>query len=174
MEDKALYLFAQFDEKTEETLAGYYTILSRHGFTGRQTKNIPYHFTLGSLGIENKGSLIEKLEKVCSETECIDICLGHIGLFGLNVLFVGPNMNFELLSLQNRFFPDCGYGLTPWTAHATLLIDEPDAVLKALPIVAENFKPMSAQIQSIGLYEFFPARFIMSCGLQDKGRACQS
>jgi hypothetical protein len=108
------------------------------------------------------------LRQVCSQTDCIDIRLDHIGLFGLNVLFIEPNMNLELLSLQKRFFDDCGNGYHHWAAHATLLMDEPEIIMKALPIIVENFKPCHAQIKSIGLYEFFPTRFIENFNLKFK------
>ncbi|NLG98700.1 MAG: 2'-5' RNA ligase family protein [Chloroflexi bacterium] len=165
MEDKSLYLLAQFDQETQEILAGYYDILRQNGFIGKQTKNIPYHFTLGKKEIDCEKQLIDDLEKICANTTCIDIHLSHIGLFGLGVLFIAPDMNFELLTLQQKFFPHCGSGAYNWTAHATLLIDEPENILKALPVIAENFKPFISRIERIGLYEFFPTRFIKECSL---------
>jgi hypothetical protein len=95
----------------------------------------------------------------------LDVILSHIGLFGLEVLFIVPDMNFELLTFKQKFFPHCGNGAYNWTAHATLLIDEPEKISKALPILAKNFKPFIARIESIGLYEFFPMRFIKECSL---------
>jgi 2'-5' RNA ligase len=163
--DSKLYVIAQFDDETQDMLLSYHKMLQRHGFTGKQTKDIPYHFTLGSYDINAENQTIEKLKQVCAKTDCIDIKLSHIGLFGLKVLFIEPNVNFELLNLTRSFFPDCGNGSHPWTAHATLLIDEPEIILKALPIVAENFKPFRAKITSVSLYEFFPARFIKKCNL---------
>jgi len=162
MQEKKFYLVAQFDKKTHNKLAGYYDILRKNSLIGSQTKDIPYHFTLGShdyaAGIEKK--LTNDLERICSETSCIDIHLSHIGLFSQRVLFVAPSMNFELLKLQQSFFPNCGNGSHLWTAHATLLIDEPEAILKAIPIAAKEFNPFKAQIESVALYEFFPQRLI--------------
>jgi len=158
--EKSFYLLAKFDENTQSTLSGYYDILRENGFTGEQTKNIPYHFTLGSRVIDDEKQITNDLEKICPTTNCFDINLAHIGLFGLNVLFISPNMNFELLKLRQKFFHNCGNGFHTWTAHATLLIDKPDMIIKALPILAENFKPFKARIESVELYEFFPARFI--------------
>jgi 2'-5' RNA ligase len=166
MADKELYLLAQFDEETEKTLEGYYKVLQEHGFVGKQTKNIPYHFTLGSCSTDCEEQLIHKMDELCSNTDCIDIRLDHIGLFGLNVLFIEPNINFELLNLQKSFFNNCCSGYHHWTAHATLLIDEPEIILKALPIVVDNCKALKAQIKSVGLYEFFPTRFIKECNLK--------
>ena len=109
--------------------------------------------------------MMDDLDRVCSETACIDIKMDHIGLFGLSCLFIEPNINFELLGLQKKFFDDCGNGIHPWTAHATLLIDAPEAILKAIPLVAKIFQPFEARIESIALYEFFPARLIKLCNL---------
>ncbi len=96
MDNKALYLLAHFDEETQNILSGYYKILQQHGFSGKQTKNIPYHFTLGSREVAQKDELLQKMRDICLKTNAIDIGLSHIGLFGLNVLFIAPNMNFEL------------------------------------------------------------------------------
>lgn len=166
MQNKSLYLIAQFDKKTQDKLTGYYDILKKHNFIGKQTKDIPYHFTFGSCDIDREEQLIHQMDKVCSAADIIEINLSHIGLFGLNVLFIEPNMNLELLTLQRHFFPDCGSGYHVWSAHTTLLMDEPEEILRALPIIAENFKPFKAQIESICLYEFFPARFIKECKLK--------
>jgi len=165
MDEKSLYLLAQFDDETEEMLSACYAELVQQGFVGKQTKDIPYHFTLGCFDCCHEENLVSELEKICSTTKIIDIRLDHLGLFGLKVLFAEPNMNFELLSLQKAFFDGCGNGYHPWTAHATILLDEPDNIIKALPIVADKFKPTHARITSVGLYEFFPKRFIKKCVL---------
>ena len=167
MKDKFLYLLAQFDKETQEILSGHYDILQQNGFVGNQTKNIPYHFTLGKKDIDYEKQLIDDLDKICTSIACIDIHLSHIGLFGLGVIFIAPDMNFELLTFQQKLFPNCGNGAYNWTPHATLLIDEPERIQKALPIVAENFRPFKARIESIGLYEFFPKRFIKECSLNN-------
>ena len=69
-------------------------------------------------------------------------------------------MNFELLNLEKALFNDCGNGVHNWTDHATLLIDEPEKILQAIQIVTETFQPFAAKIESLSLYEFFPARLI--------------
>lgn len=167
MNDKFLYLLAQFDKETQEILTGHYDILQQNGFIGYQTKDIPYHFTLGKKEVDCEKQLIDYLDKICANTAYIDIHLSHIGLFGLGIIFIAPNMNFELLTFRQKFFPDCGNGAYNWTAHATLLIDEPEGILKALPIVTKNFKPFKARIESLGLYEFFPMRFIKEYSLNN-------
>jgi hypothetical protein len=159
--DKFFSLLAQFDDVTQKTLSGYYDILRQNGFLGNQTKDVPYHFTLGKKDLKCEKQLVNDLEKICNETACIEIHLSHIGLFSTgDVVFIAPDMNFELLTLQQKFYPHCGNGAYNWTAHATLLIDEPVNIKNALPLIIDNFKPFIAHIESIGLYEFFPKRFI--------------
>jgi 2'-5' RNA ligase len=165
MQDKVLSLLAIFDSATQDRLGDYYDILFQNGFIGTQTKDVPYHFTLGSRSVDYEEQMINELNIICSETPCIDISLGYIGLFGQRVIFVAPCMNFELQKLQNRFFDDCGNGCHKWAAHATLLLDEPQAILEALPIVTEKFQPFKARIESVALYEFFPKRFVKECML---------
>jgi 2'-5' RNA ligase len=165
MNDKYLYLAAQFDNETQGILSGYYDILRQNGFEGNQTKNIPYHFTLGKRELDYEKHLKDDLELICASTTRIDIHLSHIGLFSKKVLFIAPDMNTELLTLQQKFFPQIGHGAYDWTAHATMLLDDQDKVLNALPIMTEIFRPFIAHIDSIGLYEFFPMRFIKEYSL---------
>lgn len=166
MQEKKLYLLAQFDKDTQNVLSGYYEMLRQKGFIGNQTKNIPYHFTLGSHSsgsVNLEQQLADDLERICAQTMPFDITMGYIGMFAQNVLFVAPNINFELLKLQQSFFPDYVSGSHPWSAHATILIDEPEAILKAAAIVTKNHKPFTARIESVALYEFFPARLVKEC-----------
>jgi 2'-5' RNA ligase len=63
----------------------------------------------------------------------INIKFNGFGLFGLNVLFLNPNMNKKLIELydyvkENSFNRD-----EDLAAHMTLLIDEPENILKILP-----------------------------------------
>lgn len=162
---KKLYLLACFDPNTQNSLSDLYENLRAQGFTGKQTPDIPYHFTLGSYEVNQVEQVNAELNRLCAQTACIDIVMSHIGLFGLNVLFIEPNLNFELLELHRGFFPGGGHGCHDWAAHATLLMDEPD-VLRALPIVAGHFKPFCARIERVALYEFFPAKLICECELK--------
>ncbi|GHV06089.1 hypothetical protein FACS1894217_04100 [Clostridia bacterium] len=160
MADKRTYLLAVFDEDTQQRMAGYYEILTAKGLVGQQTKDIPYHFTLGDVETEREADIVEKTEEICANSTPIEFRMDHIGLFGSNVLFLEPNMNFELLELQSKLFPGCGHGYTPWTAHGTILLDEPDNILKAVPLLAQSFRAFASRIESVSIYEFFPTRYI--------------
>lgn len=75
------------------------------------------------------------------------------------VLFIAPSVNNELFYLQQCFNLNRLDQLS-WVAHTTMLIDEPEQVQKAIPILAKSFNSFIARIERISLYEFFPARFI--------------
>lgn len=161
MEEKRVYLLAQFDEATERRLAAMYGELVGVGYLGKQTPCVPYHFTLGSFEVERELEVLERAREVCRRACAFDINLSHIGLFGLKVLFVAPSMNAELLGLHDALIPEePASGCHNWVAHATLLIDEADTIQTAASIVARTFSPFPARIESVGVYEFFPPRFI--------------
>ena len=163
---RILYLLAKFDSKTQEILSGYYDVLSKKGYVGTQNKDVPYHFTLGSFDCSDEEEKLKEMEAVASSTKPFDIRLDHIGVFGMNTIFIEPNMNFELLELETKFFDCNGRGSHLWTAHSTILMDEPYNIVTALPILLEEFTPINARIDKIGLYEFTPTSLIKECTLK--------
>ncbi|MBO5256160.1 MAG: hypothetical protein J6C42_01490, partial [Clostridia bacterium] len=169
MAEKSLYVMAGFDAETEERLAELQNLLYANGFTGTQTKGIPFHLTLGSRPAdeENEEWLLEIMREVAEISFDFTVTFNHIGIFsGGKVLFAAPDTEMELLHLNGSFdFSD-----DSWTPHATLLIDEPSVILDALPLVLENFKPFTARIDKLYLYEFFPSRHIATIGLGVENR----
>lgn len=168
MDNKRIYLLAQFDESTNKVLATLYDNLAQIGLVGEQTKEIPYHFTLESFDLECEQQLLERLQAVSAKTKAFDISLSHIGLFGLKVLFLAPSMSTQLLQLYQDVVPDAAIdGGQNWVAHTTILIDNPDKIQTAIPVVAQHFTPFVGRIQSIGVYEFFPKKVIAEFNLSD-------
>jgi hypothetical protein len=159
MNDKFLYVLAQYDKETQLKLNKIQKVLSDNGFIGRQTPELPYHITLGSFETAQEELLIKKFKIVSGNIDSFDIKLSSIGLFGLDVLFIAPSVNHELLNLKNYFNGNCADGFD-WMAHTTLLIDDHKTIQQAIPYAAENFKGFTARIESIRLYEFWPTRFI--------------
>lgn len=160
MKDKFLCVMAQYDKETELKLKEIQKLLWDNGFVGKQTPNLPNHITLGSFDISQEQLLKEKF-KMASQQFCgFDIKLNNIGLFGLDVLFIAPSVNHELLNLQQYFNNDYADGFG-WTAHTTMLIDDNEIIQKALPYVANKFRSFTGKIESISLYEFWPTRFIL-------------
>lgn len=160
MKDKFLCVMAQYDKETELKLKEIQKVLLDNGFIGKQTPNLPNHITLGSFDVSQEEIIKERVKKVANNFKSFDIKLNNIGLFGLDVLFIAPAVNHELLNLQQYFNIDYADGLG-WTAHTTMLIDDHEIIQNALPYVAKSFKSFIGRIESISLYEFWPTRFIL-------------
>ena len=164
MADKALYVLAGYDESTEQRLAGIQNGLYRLGFTGTHTKNIPQHITLGSFPVEQEAELVDLVHRTADTTVPFEVTFNHVGLFtGAKVLFIAPDTSKELLELKEHFGNSYG-----WTPHTTMLIDEQETVLNALPEVIRTFSSFRGSVTSLHLYEFFPARHILTVELKGK------
>lgn len=160
MSDKHLYALATFDPDTEARLAELDALLKSAGFFGSQTQGIPHHLTLCRYDPSQEADACRKLAALCEGTSTFPVLLGHIGLFGLRVLFLAPEPNERLLKLVREASTDSLDAADAWAGHATLLIDEDAAILRALPLVAANFSGLQARITGISLYEFFPTRHV--------------
>ena len=160
MMDKRLYLLAELNDESQIKLKEFEKIIFENGLIGRQIKDIPYHITLCSFSVEMEDYLKELLEKASKKITKITIKCSSLGLFGLNVLFVNPDMNSGLIELHNYVKEKSFEKDDDLAAHVTLLIDEPESILKILPKIAENYKGITGTIDHISLYEFFPKRFI--------------
>lgn len=166
MQDKLLYAIAVFDEETLKYMEGIQNVIKEAGIAGQQTPGIPHHITLASYDTSREEEIKELLEEVCSKTRSFDLAFNHIGLFGLRVMFLAPDVNYELLELHNKLDKSSIPDSRGWTAHVTLLIDEDQNIQKAIPLAAQNFGYFKARIESVRLYEFFPSRFIGEYKLQ--------
>ena len=161
--DKALYILAGYDSDTENHLSAMQNELYEKGFSGQQTKNIPQHITLGSFPVEMEAELIDRLHVLSKETKSFELTLNHIGIFGgSRVLFVAPDINKELLELKEMFGKSRG-----WTPHTTMLIDEPEIIMRAAPVILNRFAPFSGKVTALHLYEFWPTRHILTVDLSD-------
>jgi len=161
MEDRRIYLMAQFDKATDRRLADVYGRLVAMGLTGEQTTGIPYHITIGSFAPECEEQVLKRLQSVSLSTKAFDVNLSNIGLFGQRVLFIAPSINTELLNLHDDLIPsEPMIGCHNWVAHVTIFVGSPDEVSAATPIVAQSFSPFPAKIESVAVFEFFPSRFI--------------
>ena len=160
MSEKFLCLLATFDEETSRRMKEIEQIINQEGIIGKQTPNLPHHITLASFDISQEDEVKQLLQVICSKTESFNLEFNHIGLFGLKVLFLAPDVNYELLELHKNFDRFEIKNSRGWTAHATILIDDAENIQRALPIVAQNFQQLKAKVHSLSLYEFFPTRFI--------------
>ncbi|MBC8059099.1 MAG: 2'-5' RNA ligase family protein [Clostridiaceae bacterium] len=166
MSEKFLCIIATFDEETSKGMKEIYHSINEAGIIGKQTTDIPHHITLAYFETRLEDEIRELLQEVCARTKSFDLSFNHIGLFGLKVLFLAPNVNYELLQLHKDLDRDGIKSSQGWTAHTTILIDETEIIQKALPLVAQSFQQLNGRVESVSLYEFFPTRFIAKFNLQ--------
>ena len=161
---------AELDNDTQAKIKEFEKVILNNGLVGKQTKDIPYHITLCQFPLEDRGYLENLLEKINKKYDEIEITFSGFGLFGLNVLFLNPNMNKELMELFLALKKNSQYENDDLAAHVTLLMDEPENILAILPKVNEKFRPFTGRITNISLYEFFPKQFIKRIDLLPKNR----
>ena len=127
MSEKALYVLAGYDDKTEAYLSSIQNKLYERGFTGTHTKNIPQHITLGSFPIDMEDELVRLIRRQSTQLNSFEVTFNHIGVFGGGkVLFIAPDCSKVQLNLKEVFGTNYG-----WTPHTTMMIDEPDVMLKS-------------------------------------------
>lgn len=161
--DRFLCVLAGFDGETEARLAALQNRLYRQGFTGTQSKNIPLHITLGTFPPPEEEAAREAMARAAGACSPFEVDFEHIGVFGgSRVLFVAPDISRPLLRLKEHFGPS-----GRWTPHTTMLMDRPEAVYRALPVLAEGFQAFQGQVTALHLYEFWPARHILSLPLSN-------
>ena len=166
--DKRLYILAEFDGAAQEKIRDLAKLLRENNLEGTQTKDIPYHITLGSYAANIENDLMILLDEIEKNITAFDVSFGSLGLFGLKVLFLNPDMSLELIELYNYIKGKSPHEGDNLSAHATLLIDEPESILKALPLLAGKFRAFGGKVKYLSLYEFFPARFIGRIELREK------
>ena len=161
MGNRFLCVLAGYDDLTEAYLAGLQSDLYAQGFSGTQTRDLPQHITLGSFPTDRESALIGQVCAAARETRPFSLTFNHLGLFsGGRVLFVAPDTNRPLLALKERFGSSAG-----WTPHTTMLIDEPQTILRALPPLTGGFAPFAGRVERLFLYEFWPTRLILELPL---------
>lgn len=168
MAEKFIVLMADWDDKTQKVLSGWYEELRKQGFVGNQTPNLPYHISLVTFPLEKENEAVELIKKVAVKTAPASVHLSHIGLFaGGKILFGAPERNVQLDKLHDA----CDIGIVqeyPWTPHTTILIDEPEVVHSALPTLIKTFHPLVGTISRLHLCAFWPTREIAAFDLTGK------
>ena len=168
MDEKFLALIATFDDETSQEMKEIERILHEAGLVGTQTPGIPHHITLTYYDHERVDEVKELAESVSSSTKRFDISFNHIGLFSLKVLFLGPDVNHELLNLYERLRVNDVEPEWGWTPHATLLIDDAENIHKALDLVVQQIRQINGRIESLQLYESDPFKLIGEYTLVEK------
>ncbi|MGL4337588.1 MAG: 2'-5' RNA ligase family protein [Turicibacter sp.] len=168
MEEKFLGLVALFDDETNEKFQEIKQLLNEMGLV---TSSIPPHITLGCYVEVDENELSDYIELVCRKIKPFEVNFNHIGLFGLNVLFVAPHVSKDLMKIHQeiheKYDEHCGeigynYSVKSnnWVPHTTIFSSEPQQVMQALPVVSEKFKPFVGTIVGLSLCEFYPMREI--------------
>lgn len=162
MAEQFLTLMADLDEDSQAIMSGWYNSLKEAGFTGTQTPGLPYHISLATFPLEKEQETVELMQKVAGEFTPVSVHISHVGMFpGGKVLFGAPERNSAMEKLQEA----CGKGNIhkyPWTPHATILIDEPETVYAAIPVLMKSFYPFMGKITRLHLCAFWPTREIAS------------
>ncbi len=167
MAEEFLTLMADLDGASQARMSAWYDALREAGFTGKQTPGLPFHISLATFPLDKEQEAIDITRKAAAEFSPIPVHISHMGVFaGGRVLFCGPERNRELEALQVACekYPQ----KYPWTPHATLLIDEPDTVCAALPVLVKHFSPFIANIARLHLCASWPTREILSVQLNAK------
>ena len=168
MAERFLTLMADLDDEAQARMSGWYQSLQEAGFTGVQMPGLPYHISLATFPLDQEKEAAEIARKAAAEFAPVPVHLSHIGMFaGGKVLFAAPEKDAELAALQAACRSDVPQQY-PWTPHATILIDEPETVLAAMPVFLKAFVPFTARITRLHLCAFWPTREIGSFILEGK------
>ena len=160
MAEQFLTLMADLDEASQERLRGWYGALKEAGFTGTQTPDIPYHISLATFPLNQEEKAVEIARKAAAAFAPVPVHISHIGMFaGGKVLFGGPEKDAGLAALREACKPDTPE-TWPWTPHVSLLIDEPEVVQAAIPVLVRVFTPFVGTITRLHLCAFWPTREI--------------
>lgn len=165
MAEQFLTLMADLDSGAQERLSGWYGLLNDAGFTGTQTPGLPYHISLAGFRTDQEKEAAEIAQKASAEYAPVPVHFSHMGMFaGGRILFAAPERNPELDRLQQACRSDAPQQY-PWTPHTTILIDEPETVHAALPVLIRSFVPFIGTITRLHLCAFWPTREIASFSL---------
>ncbi len=153
---KFLCVLAEYDRETQRRVEELRQRLCAAGFTGRQTQGIPHHITMGTFPIAEKETVRRLTKEAAAQNGPFSVNFSHLGVFGGgNVLFLAPDVNRELLACREHFGDSAA-----WTPHTTLLIEDPSEICRAMPLALEAFEEFRGRVESLSLYEFFPAGLI--------------
>ncbi|MBQ2929113.1 MAG: 2'-5' RNA ligase family protein [Clostridia bacterium] len=165
MAESFLTLMADYCEEDQQRISVWYDALQTAGFTGTQTPGLNHHISLATFPLEQEAEAIALTKRVAAEYSCVNADIRHVGVFpGGKVLFAAPDMSPELVALQQACSngPVNGY---PWTPHTTMLIDTPERIGEALPVLMAAFTPIRAKITHLHLCAFWPTREILTIKL---------
>ena len=162
MAEQFLTLMADLDDDSQKRMGEWYDALKQAGFSGTQTP-LPYHISLSTYPLDLEREAVALMEKVAADFSPAPVHISHIGIFpGGKVLFGAPERNAH---------DACDLGAPqphPWTPHATLLMDTPETICAAVPVLVRSFSPFVGAITRLHLCAFWPTREIAAIPLTGK------
>lgn len=166
MAEQFLTLMADLDESSQTRMGLWREQLQQAGLIGKQTPGLPFHISLAVFSPDKEKDAVCEMQRLAGEFSATPVSLSHIGVFaGGKVLFAAPDMNTpDLLALRKAIRLETAETY-PWTPHATILIDEPEAICGALPVLLDSFQPFEGKITRLHLCAFWPMREIMTVDL---------
>ena len=165
MAEQFLTLMADLDDASQTRMGEWYGALREAGFTGTQTPGLPYHISLATYPLSMEKEALARMGKATAGFAPFPVHFSHMGIFpGGKVLFAAPEKSPGLTALHDA----CDSGAPqpyPWTPHATILIDTPETVCAAVPVLIRSFTPFVGNIVRLHLCAFWPKREIASIPL---------
>lgn len=165
MAESFLTLMADYGPEEQQQISVWYDAIQNAGFTGTQTPGLNHHISLATFPLDQEEAAIALTKRVAAEFGPVYADIRHVGVFpGGKCLFAAPDMSPELTALQRACSsgPVNGY---PWTPHTTMLIDRPETIGAALPVLMAKFTPLRARITHLHLCAFWPTREILTVAL---------
>ena len=161
MAEQFLTLMADYCAEDQARISVWYDALQQAGFTGTQTPGLNHHISLATFPLDQEAEAIALIRQVAAEYGPVQVDIRHMGVMpGGKVLFAAPDMSPALVALQSA----CDNGLLngyPWLPHTTMLIDTPETIGAALPVLMQHFVPLRARIDHLHLCAFWPTREIL-------------
>lgn len=168
MAESFLTLMADYCAEDQQRISVWYDALQNAGFTGTQTPGLNHHISLATFPLDQEEEAIALTRRVAAEFGPVHVDIRHVGVFpGGKVLFAAPDMSPELTALQRACTAETVNGY-PWTPHTTMLIDTPETIGAALPVLMAKFMPLRAKIDRLHLCAFWPTREILTVELTGK------
>lgn len=132
---------------------------------------LPYHFTLSAWNIDQEGFILQELSNIYFNSFMVNVDSIEImnGKENSYVLYFNVKVNNELKLLQERIYnilPSEKYNPNKFHFHITITIDKDcEKIIRIKNKLEEIFIPFDLKINSIGLFEIYPATLIktMKC-----------
>lgn len=131
-----------------------------------EVDTLPYHFTIFSWSIKKEKEVMDFLDNISFEPfkvliEKIEIVNGNEDNFELRFCI---RNNTQLYEIQNKLFSKYNskyYIPDNFNFHITIHIDKDyNRIVSIKEKILRNFKPFELEIDTLGLYEIYPAKLV--------------